>query len=328
MKYCSHKTSRWGGWAFVAGVLAVGIVQLFLRNEPTPTVPQQIHARLISWGLLLNNLAPPVSQDEIDQHIALLRSDISEARIQAANWLSKHGIRNSAAAIVAAMKDCSTSRPCQLAKSLGALGDDRFVPELVQATQHPSNMDLRVCATMALEQIQSPKTIDALISVYDRNAAATTAIKALGKIAHPSALPFLQRVATNPRNETERKLANQAMERLELMASFDPIPDLLDLLQKSMHPEQHGDRHAGQIDVWSARKLAELADPRTISVLENCLRNLPPTHIDNLVTLTACLIAHGDPGLDAIRRLIEEDNPTHHHVQLVLHAAITLNDHL
>ena len=75
---------------------------------------------------------------------------------------------------------------------MGELGDDRWVDELIAATRQTSNTDLRVCATIALGDLQSLKAVEALIESYRNDG--LFALNALSRIADPTTLEFFQQV--------------------------------------------------------------------------------------------------------------------------------------
>jgi HEAT repeat protein len=115
------------------------------------------------------------------------------------------------------MRDPATLRPCQLAKSLGELGDARYVSLLAAAATQTENADLRVCATIALGDLASSTALSALVDAYQRELVTTTALSSIGLIGDPSALPFLRSVAASPRNDSERRSALLAIRRIEIL---------------------------------------------------------------------------------------------------------------
>lgn len=95
--------------------------------EAAPSAPERIAATLVRWGVAVEGVAPPVDPEARARHEQLLSSDIGEERVRAARWLAARGVRSAGARIVDAMNDPGTMRPCQLAHSLGSLGDERWV---------------------------------------------------------------------------------------------------------------------------------------------------------------------------------------------------------
>jgi len=280
--------------------VALGATQIVSRRWSSTNTEQQIVAALASWGLSLDGIVVPVDPAEIEEHLAELFSPISEVRVQAADWLASRGIRSSAAYIAAAMDDPGTLRPCQLAKSLGSLGDDQWTDKLIAATQQRSNVDLRVCATIALGELQSPRAIDALIDLYRNSGAPTTALNALSRIADPTTLGFLQTVAQSPRNRSEHVLATQAIERIEVMQQPDPVAALIDRLRRQVR--------RGRINQWPIRKLATLQDQRAVPAMKEAF--LAAERCEQRVWLAASMLVHGDTGRAALRDLSQSPAAT------------------
>ncbi len=268
------------------------------RKGQSPDYQQQICATLVCWGSPVEGISLPVSQEEIDQHIALLNSDLSEQRVQAAAWLASRGVQGAGPAIAASMRDERTYRPCQLAHNLGLLGDDRWVELLADATKNPTNADLRICATLALGELGSAKAVDALIDAYHRGVGSYVVIDALGKIADPSSLPFLCSVAQAPRNRFEHHMATEAIQRVALMQRQDPVEALSDRIRSSAQ--------AGSLDVWAVRKLVGLEDRRATKVFKQAFLDVGSNDKTELVTLAAGMLAQGLEGLSAIRSLALE----------------------
>ena len=281
---------------FVGPLVLIGLLQY--AGASRPDEPQRIAATLASWGLTLEGLSIPVSREQVDRQIGMLRSDISEDRVQAADWLAARGVRAAGAAIASAMVDPGTLRSCQLAHALGFLGDKRWAGLLVNATKHPTNLDLRVCATIALGKLQSPDTVDALIDVYKGGAAPTAALDALGKISHPAALDLLRSVVEQPRNDVERRSALRAIERIQIMQE----PDVAMVLMQQIRTAAS----RGVVDKWAVRKLALLRDISAVPVLCESLITVANDGSDGRVVLAAALLAHGDPGIKSLRILANQ----------------------
>lgn len=279
---------------FVIVYCAFGVVavcQHIAWERQAPDYKQQIYATLVSWGVSLDGMALPVSREEIDRHVTLLWSDIGEQRVQAAAWLASRGVREAGPAIAASMKDEGTYRPCQLAHSLGFLGDDRWVESLADATWHPTNVDLRGCATIALGELGSPKAVDALINAHRQQAIGSHALTVLGSIADPTALPYLHSVVQAPRNEFDQRTAADAIERIVLMQQKDPVAVLIDRVRRSAE--------RGPLDAWAVRKLASLGDPRAAEVFQQAFL-VGSSNKTELVILAAAMLSQGQECLSAI----------------------------
>ena len=78
---------------FVLPMLVLGLFQYAANRRAAPNEAQRIAATLASWGVELDGLAIPVSQEQVDRQVARLRSSISEERVQAADWLASRGRR-------------------------------------------------------------------------------------------------------------------------------------------------------------------------------------------------------------------------------------------
>ncbi len=302
-------------WVFVT----VGATYIRDRGQ-RPDRRQKIAATLVSWGLSADGVAPAVSDEEVHRHVALLGSPVSEERVRAAWWLADHGVREAGPAIAVAMDDPGTLRPCQLAHNLGRLGDERWVGDLIVATTDAGNGDLQVCATDALGELASPKSIDALVEVYRGGFAATSALYALGKIADPSTRSFLESVARSPRDEHERRAAEGALQRVSIMSLDDPVPTLLERVKQS-----HGSRG---LDAWPLRKLAGIQDRRAVLVLANVLRQAEDRSESDRVLLAATLLAHGGEGATALESMIAGAPSRSSDVAAVARDALALLDNL
>jgi hypothetical protein len=281
-------------WFLVVVCCAVGAVAVFqhiARRRQAPDYKQQIYATLVSWGVSLDGMALPVSREEIDRHVTLLWSDIGHQRVQAAAWLARRGVRQAGPDIAASMKDERTHRPCQLAHSLGRLGDDRWVESLAEATGHPKNADLRMCATIALGKLGSPKAVGGLIDAHRRKAVGNSAIMALGNIADPLALPYLRSVVRAPGGEFERRSAAEAIERITLMQHAKSATLLIDRVRRSSQ--------RGRLDRWAVRKLVGLGDPRAAEVFQHAFL-MGSFNEAELVILAAAMLSHGGECLSAI----------------------------
>lgn len=275
------------GWAGISGTAR------YLRHQADrPDVRQRIAATLVEWGRSVDGLPTTVSAEEIHRHVELLWNSDGEERVRAAWWLGERGVRQAGPQIAAAMDDGGTLRPCQLAHNLGKLGDDRWVGQLIEASHHPTNLDLRVCATDALGDLSSTRAVDGLIDVYRRDLAAVSALESLGKIAEPSTLPFLRSVAAHPRNQDERRIALWAIECAQTMSEPDPVPALIQRVETSA-----GGRF---LDTWAVRKLVDRGDARAVSAFADTIGRQSLTEDDQII-LAAGLLTLGEPGMAALR---------------------------
>lgn len=299
------------------------VVHLVQRMRPRPAGPdygQQIAATLVLWGIDTAEFQLPVDPEHVEQHVALLGSDVSEQRVEASHWLAARGVRRAAPAIAAAMKDPGTLRPCQLAHDIGFLGDDRCVDDLAQAARAGDSGDLRVCAILALGELGSPKATDALIDAYRGRGdmAGALAVEALGKIADRSTLPFLQSVAKAPRSSFERRAAATAIERTETLQLPDPVPSLIAQVERSS-------RQGEALDVWAVRKLVGFADPRAVPTLRQTFISAPAKSAGRIV-LAAALLAHGDPGAAALEDIAAQAPKTPTAAPTIARAALSLSE--
>jgi len=287
-------------------LLALGAVQMGWRHlqssADAPTRSQRIYAMLVEWGAETSGLSPPVSQAEIDQRTAQLWTQDSETRVLAAQWLADRGVRRAGDQIAAAMRDPGTLRPCQLAHSLGHLGDERWVDELVAAAGQTRNTDLRVCATMGLRSLASDRAGEALLELARSGEAPTTAIEALGIIGDADALPLLRDVARSDAGALRRAAAETAIRRIEIFNSADPIPALLDHLDESLR--------RGRADEWALRTLARRGDARAAEHLAFLLRQAENPAPDS-ERRAAALLALGESGRQALVEIAATDSRRH-----------------
>ena len=305
---------------FIALMLYIAVVtvaQRIARQREAPDYSQQIVATLVSWGHFPNGVSPPVDPDEIASHIALLQSDIGEQRVQASHWLASRGVRQAGPAIAAALNDSGTYRPCQLAHDLGFLGNDRWVGLLADAAKHPRNADLRMCATLALGELASPKAVNALIDAHRRGAAGCLPIKSIGRIGDPLALPFLRSVAKSPRNESELRAARNAIDRIEVLQQPDPVPALISRVKDSARK--------GSLEAWAVRRLVDFQDRRAVPVLRDILINGVKRRETDHVILVAALLAHRDAGMVALKDIVAVSRETAPSISSIAQAALSLH---
>lgn len=277
----------------VVGSLLAGTWQVVTERRAAPNMEQQVAATLASWGLSLDGIVSPVDAGEVEKRLAELDSPIGEVRVQAADWLASHGVRSSGADIAAAMDDPGTRRPCQLAKSLGELGDDRWADKLIAATRQRDNADLRVCAMIALGELQSPRAVEALVESYRNGAMSTFALDALSRIADPTTLDLFKQIASTSPSKSERMTAALAIERIELLQQPDPAAALADRLEHQAV--------GGPINEWTIRKLATFQDGRAVPTLREAFERTDQK--EARVWLAAALLAHGDAGRVALSHL-------------------------
>ena len=100
---------------FVLPMLVIGLIQYAAGRRRAPDECQRIAATLVSWGVRIDGLSIPLSQEKINQQVELLGSNISEVWVQAADWLASRGLRDAGVNIAFAMNEPGTLRPCQLA---------------------------------------------------------------------------------------------------------------------------------------------------------------------------------------------------------------------
>jgi len=284
---------------WVGFILVFGFAEMITSRRSTPDTRQQIAATLVRWGLSVDGLALPLQSAEVDRRIADLRSPNGEVRVQAAAWLASRGVRDSAGNIAAAMDDPVTRRPCQLAKSLGELGDEFWTDKLIAAVQQRANADLRVCATLALGDLQSPRAVEALIEAHRSGGMGTTALSALGRLADPTTLAFFQHVKAQSPRATERNIARTAIERITLLQQPDPVASLIQRLDEQVNQDR--------IEQWTVRRLAAFRDARSVPALQQAFERLEKH--EPQVWLAAALLAQGDGGRTALAHLAESARP-------------------
>ena len=289
-------------------------VQLWRLTADRPTQPQRIAAILVSWGLSTEGFRIPVAQEDIERHIAMLRSPYGEERVRAARWLASHGVRDAGAAIADAMNDSGTRRPCQLAHALGQLGDDQWADELVRATKQPWNQDLQLCATIGLEELGSDRAVDALIESVKNGTARTTAIRALGIIGDSAAIPHLRTIAKTTRERIVRELCEQAISRIEIVNLGDPIPALVQHVQSSLR--------GGHADEWALRWIATIGDERAVGVLASALteRGLSMRDCERVA---ATLLALNEEGIGALEHVASSESAS----RRVAQSALSISTH-
>lgn len=298
----SRRTSnrRWGFLAIWVGfVVVAGLGQLIASRRAAPDIGQKIAATLVRWGLSVDGMNLPVESAAVERRLADLRSPHGERRVRAAAWLASRGVRASGGDIAAAMDDPRTLRPCQLAKSLGELGDEHWTDTLVAAMRQQSNADLRVCATLALGDLQSSRTVDALTEAYRSGGMATTALNALSRLAHPASLAFFQQVRDNSPRPVERRIARQAIQRIGVLQQADPAASLIQRLDDQLRQSR--------LEQWTVRRIAEYRDDRSVAALRRAFPQLQTE--EHQVWVAAALLAHGDAGRAALARLAEPRPP-------------------
>jgi len=264
--------------------------------EAAPSAPERIAATLVRWGVAVEGVAPPVDPEARARHEQLLSSDIGEERVRAARWLAARGVRSAGARIVDAMNDPGTMRPCQLAHSLGSLGDERWVDQLIAGARQRRNTDLRVCSVIAMRKLGSVATVDALLELTLDPSLRTPAIVALGEIGDAAALPRLRAIAQVGEGSSQALVAERAIGQIELLTLDDPVPALLRRMESSIRD--------GAIDDWAARHLARRADRRAVGPLANAVgvRRLPEKDRE---IAAAALLALGAPGERALVHLAD-----------------------
>jgi len=302
----SHK-SRWlrcsGSFpviVFVAFCVGQTALQITRSRAEAPSSAERIYAALIEWGVESPGLLPPVDEAEVDRRIAQLWSDNGEVRVRTARWLAARGLRGSGDQIAASMADPGTSRPCQLAHSLGKLGDDQWVDELLVAAKQPSNTDLRTCAAIALTHIASTRAIDALIGLTRDDPSRMFAVRALGEAVDPQALEHLRWLRSRAAKPSQRMTIELAIERVELLAQPDPVPHLVRRVERSTHDMR--------VNEWTLRHLARHSDSRNVQPLAR-LFSEPDHDIRTRELIAAALLAHGGEGRAALDHIAGTKTP-------------------
>jgi hypothetical protein len=262
-------------------------------QQQKPELHQQIAAILVSWGQSTDTISL-MNPQQLEYHLEILRRGTGEQQVRSAEWLSLRGVRQAGSEIASAMNNPNTLRPCQFAKNLGSLGDDRWVDLLAEATRS-KNEDLGVCATISLKELASPKTVDTLIDIYRRDIASISAIDAIGRISDSSSHSFLLSVVRNPRSKAEKLIAQKSIEKIVVMSQSDPIPELKRFFNTSLDE--------GTLDLWATRKIAEFGDKRTIPMLKKAFVEAKINSEYNYSVLAAALLMHGEKGVQALKEI-------------------------
>jgi len=306
----STSPQRGRRWVRSGGVFPVLILFVFCAGQAAlelgrswaeaPSSAERIYATLVEWGADASGLVPPVDQAEIDRRIEQLWSDDGEVRVRAAHWLSARGLRDTGEQIAASMADPDTRRPCLLAHSLGKLGDDQWVDELLAAAKQPYNTDLRSCATIALTNIASTRAVDALIELTREDLFRTFAVRALGEAGDPRALAHLRWLRSRATSEGQRQTIVLAIERVELLSHPDPVPALIRRVEASATGRN--------IDEWALRHLARRSDPRCVEPLSQVFGEQGHGRRAREL-LAATVLAHGADGRAALERAARGERP-------------------
>ncbi len=231
--------------------------------------------------------AVALSALERERYLALLRCNDQPSRWRAAGDLARLRDKTFVPALVAAMQDdAGTRRTCLMAQSLGAIGDSNAVPALLQAIHHPRNLDLRVCATHALAEIDDARAVAPLIAKAEnlalREDDRVSAIRALGDLARAEAVPALRRIAAGDADGRYRTIATAALRQIELMQADDPVPGLAAALNSPAYWIQRR---------WLIQKLGEHWDSRSAAALNQFLRRHDGWTSDR-IQATALLLHH------------------------------------
>ncbi len=288
--------------------------QLVQGWREAPDSRQRIAALLVSWGCRPPGLKLPVDDAEVRQRVQALGSADGEERVRAARWLAEHGVREAAPRIAAAMWDPSTGRPCQLAHSLGGLGDPDAVGDLLKAAEQRGNTDLRVCAMFALSDLASDRAVDGLLELCDDPFTARLAVEALGEIADPRALPRLRRVLEEHDHPPLLRAASTAVERIRTVNVDDPLPVLAQRVQDAAR--------RGEGDAWAVRWLARAGDERSVAPLAEAMLEARAGRA-TCELLSAALVAHGSAGAEALRTIAARGGA---HAHRSAHEALGLID--
>lgn len=284
----------WLMGAVVAVMLLVQMPRVVQRWREAPDGRQRIAALLVSWGCRPPGLTLPVEEAQVRRRVESLGSPDGEERVRAARWLAEHGVREAAPEIAAAMWDPGTVRPCQLAHSLGGLGDAQAVEDLLGAANQAGNTDLRVCALFALRDLACEDAVEGLLALCDDPFTANLAVEALGEVADRRALARLGRLLRESDDAALRRAAMIAVERIEVVSGDDPAPGLLRRVE--------GGAARGEVDAWAVRRLARARDERAVGPLAAVMveKRLGGRECE---LLAAALLAHGATGAEALRRI-------------------------
>ena len=147
-----------------------------------------------------------------------------------------------------------------MAQALGHIGDPIAVPELVWASAHPTNVDLRMCATAALAEIGGASVLAPLMEKARRAADSQdrhAAIAALGELGNPEAVPALREIARSEAPAAMRARSLSALWQIGLLRD-DAVPRLLAALGRHEHWVH---------DDWILLQLAQRWDPRCAAAL-------------------------------------------------------------
>ena len=83
------KLKRFAFGLLLVGIFAgAGVLRMGIRKAQAPELPEMIRANLVSFGLDSAGIRVPTSAEEIDAHLLLLESRVSEDRVRAADWLA------------------------------------------------------------------------------------------------------------------------------------------------------------------------------------------------------------------------------------------------
>jgi len=238
--------------------------------------------------------------------LAQLYSDEPPERWVAAKKLASWREPSALWPLVAAMTDdAGTRRTCVISQALGKLENAAAVPALIEAAQHRSNIDLRVCATHSLGQIGDEsalsfletRSLDRSVNQGDRS----VAISALGEIGSPNALPTLQEIESSEPRPILRSLAASAIRQIELLQG-DAETNLLGAL---------GDNSDWIQDDWILAKLHRGWSERIAAALNEFLRGAVATRRPLRFQITALLTAKQElepATIEALARSSDRDN--------------------
>lgn len=274
-------------------MVAVQMPRVVQGWREAPDARQRIAALLVSWGCRPPGMTLPVEDAEIAPRIEALKSPDGEERVRAARWLAEHGVRDAVPRIAAAMWSPGTGRPCQLAHSLGGLGDSGVVDDLLNGASQTANTDFRVCALIGLRDLASQQSVEGLLLLCDDPFAASLAVEALGEIADARALPRLSRFGESD-DPSLRRATARAIERIGIVSTDDAVPALLGRVQEAAK--------AGRADTWAIRWLARAGDQRAVEPLAAALVEPRLGRFEREI-FAAALLALGKPGIAALREI-------------------------
>ena len=241
------------------------------------------------WNLrqATGDAAPLDSAKRAELHARLASPEGFHRWPAAAELASWRDTRSLPILIATMQDDAGTQRTCLIAQAIGKVGDPAAIPALCQAMMHPSNRDLRLCATHALAEIGDVSAVQPLIEKAIRRDLPRddylAAIRALGDLGSPEALPTLQRLAASDSDEAVRQWATNAIAQIEMLRSANAVAELTGALLGNERWVEHR---------WILRQLERRWDQRVADPLAAYIGRGGALPSENLVQATALLIHH------------------------------------